>query len=196
MRDRVQHLQVGHLYEKEHTVLNVICIEIGKLYGPFDLAMVPIWRGGSLSFIAAMGLRVRLLPPRPAPSSSNTPKFLARLNRTDRRSPRVTRACGEAAQGHTLSTYTGDALRHLCWVGGRGARTGCGADRCEGEREDRRLERGGWLRRHRRRGNGDNRAAMNVLRGHRYTVSNSLHTCEFLHSHIYPRHNSIMIYAA
>lgn len=33
--------------------------EIGKRYGPFDLALVPIWRGGSLSFIAAMGLRVR-----------------------------------------------------------------------------------------------------------------------------------------
>ncbi|KAF8515692.1 Metallo-hydrolase/oxidoreductase [Hysterangium stoloniferum] len=32
--------------------------EIGEKYGPFDLAMLPIWRGGSLSFIASMGLRV------------------------------------------------------------------------------------------------------------------------------------------
>jgi N-acyl-phosphatidylethanolamine-hydrolysing phospholipase D len=36
--------------------------EIGARYGPFDLALVPIWRGGSLSFVAAMGLRVRALP--------------------------------------------------------------------------------------------------------------------------------------
>jgi hypothetical protein len=32
--------------------------QIGDKYGPFDLAMIPIWRGGSLSFIAAAGLRV------------------------------------------------------------------------------------------------------------------------------------------
>jgi N-acyl-phosphatidylethanolamine-hydrolysing phospholipase D len=32
--------------------------EIGEKYGPFDLAMIPIWRGGSLSFIAAAGLRL------------------------------------------------------------------------------------------------------------------------------------------
>ncbi|KIJ36543.1 hypothetical protein M422DRAFT_261108 [Sphaerobolus stellatus SS14] len=32
--------------------------EIGDKYGPFDLAMLPIWRGGSLSFIASMGLRL------------------------------------------------------------------------------------------------------------------------------------------
>jgi N-acyl-phosphatidylethanolamine-hydrolysing phospholipase D len=34
--------------------------EIGEKYGPFDVAMVPIWRGGSLSFISAIGLRVRV----------------------------------------------------------------------------------------------------------------------------------------
>ena len=28
-------------------------IEIGERYGPFDLTMIPIWRGGSLSWIAA-----------------------------------------------------------------------------------------------------------------------------------------------
>jgi hypothetical protein len=38
--------------------------EIGSKYGPFDIAMIPIWRGGTLSFIARLGFRVRLfLPP-------------------------------------------------------------------------------------------------------------------------------------
>jgi len=31
--------------------------EIGEKYGPFDLAMLPIWRGGTLQFIARMGLK-------------------------------------------------------------------------------------------------------------------------------------------
>ena len=33
-------------------------VEIGEKYGPFDVAMLPIWRGGTLSFIARIGLRV------------------------------------------------------------------------------------------------------------------------------------------
>jgi hypothetical protein len=33
--------------------------EIGEKYGPFDLAMIPIWRGASLSILGRMGLRVR-----------------------------------------------------------------------------------------------------------------------------------------
>ncbi|KAF9463963.1 beta-lactamase superfamily domain-containing protein [Collybia nuda] len=33
--------------------------EIGKKYGPFDLAMIPIWRGASLSVLGQLGLRVR-----------------------------------------------------------------------------------------------------------------------------------------
>ena len=37
-----------------------MCIEIGSKYGPFDIAMLPIWRGGSLSFISRLGFRVRL----------------------------------------------------------------------------------------------------------------------------------------
>lgn len=37
-------------------------IEIGERYGPMDLSMIPIWRGGTLSFIASLGLRVRLRP--------------------------------------------------------------------------------------------------------------------------------------
>ncbi|KZV84850.1 Metallo-hydrolase/oxidoreductase [Exidia glandulosa HHB12029] len=32
--------------------------EIGERFGPLDLALVPIWRGGSLGFVAAMGLRL------------------------------------------------------------------------------------------------------------------------------------------
>lgn len=35
-------------------------IEIGSIYGPFDLAFIPIWRGASLSFIGRLGYRVRL----------------------------------------------------------------------------------------------------------------------------------------
>lgn len=36
-----------------------MCVEIGDKHGPFDLAMVPIWRGGSLSWVTSLGLRVR-----------------------------------------------------------------------------------------------------------------------------------------
>ncbi|KAN0142001.1 hypothetical protein V8E53_000463 [Lactarius tabidus] len=32
--------------------------EIGSKYGPFDIAMLPIWRGGSLSFFARLGFRI------------------------------------------------------------------------------------------------------------------------------------------
>ncbi|KAH9996334.1 beta-lactamase superfamily domain-containing protein [Russula vinacea] len=32
--------------------------EIGSKYGPFDIAMIPIWRGGSLSFVARLGFRL------------------------------------------------------------------------------------------------------------------------------------------
>jgi hypothetical protein len=34
--------------------------EIGSKYGPFDIAMLPIWRGGTLSFIARLGFRVSI----------------------------------------------------------------------------------------------------------------------------------------
>ncbi|KAI0289145.1 beta-lactamase superfamily domain-containing protein [Russula brevipes] len=36
--------------------------EIGSKYGPFDIAMLPIWRGGSLSFIARLGFRLTHTP--------------------------------------------------------------------------------------------------------------------------------------
>ncbi|KAN0120837.1 Metallo-hydrolase/oxidoreductase [Russula decolorans] len=32
--------------------------EIGSKYGPFDIAMIPIWRGGTLSLIARLGFRL------------------------------------------------------------------------------------------------------------------------------------------
>ncbi|KAL5533422.1 hypothetical protein ACEPAF_5198 [Sanghuangporus sanghuang] len=32
--------------------------EIGERYGPIDLAMIPIWRGGTLSFVSQLGLRL------------------------------------------------------------------------------------------------------------------------------------------
>lgn len=34
--------------------------EIGSKYGPVDFAAIPIWRGGTLSFISSWGLRVCL----------------------------------------------------------------------------------------------------------------------------------------
>ncbi len=44
--------------------------EIGSKYGPFDIAIIPIWRGGTLSFIARLGFRVRffsfILLPKPS----------------------------------------------------------------------------------------------------------------------------------
>jgi hypothetical protein len=42
----------------------LISIEIGSKYGPFDLAMIPIWRGGTFAFIAHLGFHVcfSLLP--------------------------------------------------------------------------------------------------------------------------------------
>lgn len=36
--------------------------EIGKRCGPFELSFIPIWRGGTLSFVSQLGLRVRLHP--------------------------------------------------------------------------------------------------------------------------------------
>ncbi|KAH9003720.1 Metallo-hydrolase/oxidoreductase [Lactarius hatsudake] len=47
-----------------HQELKFVCTpaqhtsEIGSKYGPFDIAMLPIWRGGSFSFVARLGFRV------------------------------------------------------------------------------------------------------------------------------------------
>ncbi|EJD06169.1 Metallo-hydrolase/oxidoreductase [Fomitiporia mediterranea MF3/22] len=44
--------------------LTFVCVpaqhtsEIGQRYGPFDLSLLPIWRGGTLSFISQLGLRL------------------------------------------------------------------------------------------------------------------------------------------
>ena len=35
-----------------------ICAEIGQKWGPFDVSLIPIWRGGTLGFISWAGLRV------------------------------------------------------------------------------------------------------------------------------------------
>jgi N-acyl-phosphatidylethanolamine-hydrolysing phospholipase D len=43
--------------------------EIGSKYGPFDIAMIPIWRGGSLSLIARLGFRVRFFSFLPLPQN-------------------------------------------------------------------------------------------------------------------------------
>jgi N-acyl-phosphatidylethanolamine-hydrolysing phospholipase D len=45
--------------------LSRITSEIGSKYGPFDIAMLPIWRGGTLSFIARLGFRVSVSSPFP-----------------------------------------------------------------------------------------------------------------------------------
>lgn len=37
--------------------------QIGERYGPMDLSLIPIWRGGTLSFVSYLGLRVRCVPP-------------------------------------------------------------------------------------------------------------------------------------
>lgn len=51
------------LLDLKHKYLSVTFVnrhtEIGDKYGPFDLAMIPIWRGASLSFLGRFGLRVR-----------------------------------------------------------------------------------------------------------------------------------------
>lgn len=36
----------------------MIGAEIGERCGPIDLALLPIWRGGTLSFVSQLGLRV------------------------------------------------------------------------------------------------------------------------------------------
>lgn len=41
------------------SIQSLTCLEeIGERFGPINLAMLPIWRGATLSFIARMGLRV------------------------------------------------------------------------------------------------------------------------------------------
>jgi hypothetical protein len=44
-------------------------IEIGRKLGPFDLAMVPIWSGATLTFLGKMGYKVRQYTPSSSRSS-------------------------------------------------------------------------------------------------------------------------------
>jgi N-acyl-phosphatidylethanolamine-hydrolysing phospholipase D len=50
--------------------------EIGSKYGPFDIAMIPIWRGGTLSVIARLGYRVRFFSFLPLPDPPLSPPQL------------------------------------------------------------------------------------------------------------------------
>ena len=43
--------------------MNYLCTEIGANYGPIDIAMIPIRRGGIFSLIARLGFRVRFPSP-------------------------------------------------------------------------------------------------------------------------------------
>ncbi|BGP24734.1 hypothetical protein JCM10295v2_003653 [Rhodotorula toruloides] len=48
-------------YRRHRRAAHPVCPafdEIGLKYGPLDLAFVPIWRGGSLGFVSAIGLRL------------------------------------------------------------------------------------------------------------------------------------------
>ncbi|KAI0042728.1 Metallo-hydrolase/oxidoreductase [Auriscalpium vulgare] len=66
--------------------------DIGERYGPFDVAMLPIWRGGTLSFIARLGLRLL-----------ETPKsFLTALHATPAQALRMH---GALRSRHTLAMH-------------------------------------------------------------------------------------------
>ena len=43
--------------------MNYLYTEIGANYGPIDIAMIPIRRGGIFSLIARLGFRVRFPSP-------------------------------------------------------------------------------------------------------------------------------------
>lgn len=92
--------------------------EIGERYGPFDLAMIPIWRGASLSILGRWGLRVRpisslaferaLCLPRSsiADRSSDVPPRYSTRNAIGRR-PTIPRRESQTRHRH--------AFRHVLW---------------------------------------------------------------------------------
>ncbi|GAA5992285.1 hypothetical protein JCM11641_001162 [Rhodosporidiobolus odoratus] len=48
-------------YRRHRRAQETVCPafdELGRKFGPFDLSFVPIWRGGTLGFVSAMGLRL------------------------------------------------------------------------------------------------------------------------------------------
>ncbi len=48
----------GYRRTTKSTAVCPVFKEIGHRFGPFDLAFVPIWRGGTLGFISGLGLRL------------------------------------------------------------------------------------------------------------------------------------------
>ncbi|KAL0952153.1 hypothetical protein HGRIS_008770 [Hohenbuehelia grisea] len=69
--------------------------EIGRRYGPFDLAMIPIWRGASLSILGRMGFRL-------APEASHT--LLSTLHASPGDAVRLSR---DVRARHTLGMHFG-----------------------------------------------------------------------------------------
>ncbi|KAK7677735.1 hypothetical protein QCA50_019287 [Cerrena zonata] len=68
---------------------------IGKRYGPFDLAMVPIWRGASLSILGQMGYRL---------TAEATHTFLSTLHASPRDAVSLAR---DVRAQHTLGMHFG-----------------------------------------------------------------------------------------
>ncbi|KAF4627175.1 hypothetical protein G7Y89_g10981 [Cudoniella acicularis] len=48
----------GYRRTATSTAVCPIFKEIGQKFGPFDISFVPIWRGGTLGFVSALGLRI------------------------------------------------------------------------------------------------------------------------------------------
>jgi hypothetical protein len=92
--------------------------EVGTKYGPFDLAMLPIWRGGSLAFLSAAGLRVCDL----SSLLSSLTLLAADINRTLGWFARVARTRRTFAQRHTGEAQPGYALCNVRGLGYRGDR--------------------------------------------------------------------------
>ncbi|GJN89415.1 hypothetical protein Rhopal_002395-T1 [Rhodotorula paludigena] len=75
---------------------------IGQEYGPFDLAFIPIWRGGTLGFVSALGLR---LCHRNLPSAMHTsPTDAVRIHRE---------VCSRNTVGIHFGTFQGSPLEAL-----------------------------------------------------------------------------------
>jgi hypothetical protein len=75
-------------------------IEIGDKLGPFDLAMIPIWRGGTLQFIAWLGLKVCL------------PSFAAFIPTTLKLTTHALTASRHCTPAEALSIHTDIRSRH------------------------------------------------------------------------------------
>ena len=94
--------------------------EIGSKYGPFDIAMIPIWRGGTLSFIARLGFRVRFSH-LPSHQTNVQPKHKYNPATADTRSrfisclvARVAVAGSTDARRAARSPFARDAFCYIC----------------------------------------------------------------------------------